>query len=286
MKIAALAAFGAAPLLAIAMPDFRTVALDTATRPDPTLQRAVEEIDRTLRENLVIDAARTSVGVLDLRTLRLALVRPDRIDYAASVPKIAILLGWFAAHPNPADLDATTRHELGLMIKQSSNELAAKFSQQLGLGFIRGELARYGLYDAKTGGGIWLGKHYGQGGERTVDPVGGHSHAATVRQLLRFYQLLEQDKLVTPAASATMRDIFRSPDIPHKEDKFVAGLTGRPDLEIRRKAGWWEDWQLDTAVVTGPERHYLIVAMTHHARGEEYLRAFAAAVDDLLAPQP
>jgi len=273
-------------LLVIAMPDFRTVALDTATRPDPTLQRAVEEIDRTLRENLGIDATRTSVGVLDLRTLRLALVRPDRIDYAASVPKIAILLGWFAAHPNPADLDATTRHELGLMIKQSSNELAAKFSQQLGLGFIRGELARYGLYDAKTGGGIWLGKHYGQGGERTVDPVGGHSHAATVRQLLRFYLLLEQDKLVTPAASATMRDIFRSPDIPHKEDKFVAGLTGRPDLEIRRKAGWWEDWQLDTAVVTGPGRHYLIVAMTHHARGEEYLRAFAAAVDDLLAPQP
>lgn len=242
----------------VAMPDFRSYSLDGSPAVDAALQRRVEEIDTTLRARWEIPEAQTSVGVLDLRTLRLAWVRPDRIDYAASVPKIAILLGWFAAHPSPTDLDAATRHELGLMIKQSDNELAAKFSQQLGLSFIRGVLDRYALYDAKTGGGIWLGKHYGQGGERFVDPVGGHSHAATVRQLLRFYLLLEQDQLVSPAASAAMREIFRSPDIPHKEDKFVAGLAGRAELEIRRKAGWWEDWNLDTAVVTGPERHYQI----------------------------
>lgn len=285
MKPAALAAllFGVTALASPAdMPDFHSYSLDGSPAVDATLQRRVEEIDTTLRARWEIPEAQTSVGVLDLRTLRLAWVRPDRIDYAASVPKIAILLGWFAAHPNPADLDAATRHELGLMIKQSDNELAAKFSQQLGLSFIRSALDRYGLYDAKTGGGIWLGKHYGQGGERIVDPVGGHSHAATVRQLLRFYLLLEQDKLVSPEASAAMREIFRSPDIPHKEDKFVAGLAGRPDLEIRRKAGWWEDWAHDTAVVTEPERHYIVVAMTHHVRGEEYLRAFATAVDDLL----
>lgn len=264
------------------MPDFRSYSLDGSPAVDVRLQRRVEEIDATLRARWEIPEAQTSVGVLDLRTLRLAWARPDRIDYAASVPKIAILLGWFAAHPNPTDLDAATRHELGLMIKQSDNELAAKFSQQLGLSFIRGALDRYGLYEAKAGGGIWLGKHYGKGGERVVDPVGGHSHAATVRQLLRFYLLLEQDKLVSSAASAAMREIFRSPDIPHKEDKFVAGLAGRPDLEIRRKSGWWENWAHDTAVVTGPERHYLVVAMAHHARGEDYLQALAAAVDDLL----
>lgn len=265
------------------MPDFYPYRMDDAPAVDRALQARIEALDVELRHRLGIAAEFTSAGVLDLRTLRLAWVRPDRIDYAASVPKIAILLGWFAAHQNLTDLDATTRHELGLMIKQSDNELAAKFSQQLGLDFIRGALDRYGLYDAKTGGGIWLGKHYGQGGERVVDPVGGHSHAATVRQLLRFYLLLEQDKLVSPEASAAMREIFRSPDIPHKDDKFVAGLAGRPGLEIRRKAGWWEDWQLDTAAVTGPERHYIVVAMTHHTHGEDYLRAFAAAVDDLLA---
>ncbi len=291
MKLAALAALAVLSLGLVAatsaaspaMPDYRSYSLDGSPALEPALQQRVEAIDASLRARWEISEAQTSVGVFDLRTLRLAMVRPDRIDYAASVPKIAILLGWFAAHPNPADLDATTRRELGLMIKQSDNELAAKFSQQLGLSFIRGVLDRYALYDAKTGGGLWLGKHYGKGGERAVDPVGGHSHAATVRQLLRFYLLLEQDKLVSAEASAVMRDIFRSPDIPHKPDKFVAGLEGRLGLEIRRKAGWWEDWNLDTAVVTGPARHYILVAMTHHARGEDYLRALAAAVDDALA---
>jgi beta-lactamase class A len=285
MKPAAFAALALALATAAALPamsDFHSYSLDGSPAVDAALQERVAQLDAALRARWQISEGQTSVGVLDIRTLRLAWVRPDRIDYAASVPKIAILLGWFAAHPNPADLDATTRHELGLMIKQSDNELAAKFSQQLGLSFIRGVLDRYALYDAKTGGGIWLGKHYGKGGERVVDPVGGHSHAANVRQLLRFYLLLEQDKLASPEASAAMREIFRSPDIPHKEDKFVAGLAGRAGLEIRRKAGWWEDWNLDTAVVTGPERHYIIVAMTHDAHGEDYLRAFAAAVDDLL----
>jgi beta-lactamase class A len=102
-----------------------------------------------------------------------------------------------------------------------------------------------------------------------------------VRQLLRFYLLLEQERLVSAAASRTMRAIFASPDIPHRDDKFVRGLAGR-GLELRRKAGWWENWFHDTAVVTGPGRHYILVALTHHARGDDYLAALAARVDDLL----
>lgn len=264
------------------MPDFHAYLLDERSAPDRGLQQKVEQLDNSLRTRWGMTENQTSIAVLDLRTLRLALLRPDRIDYAASVPKIAILLGWFAAHPNPADLDAVTRHELGLMIKRSDNELAAKFSQQLGLGFIRSVLDRYKFYDAKSGGGIWLGKHYSKGSERVPDPVGGHSHAATARQLLRSYLLLEQDALISADASAQMRAIFASPDIPHVVDKFVAGLADRPGLEIRRKAGWWEDWQLDTAVISGPQRHYILIAMTHSPHGEEYLRAMAAAVDDLL----
>ena len=48
-----------------------------------------------------------------------------------------------------------------------------------------------------------------------------------MRQLLRFYLLLEQGKLVSPEASKAMREIFASPDIPHEENKFVKGLAGR-----------------------------------------------------------
>ena len=104
---------------------------------------------------------------------------------------------------------------------------------------------------------------------------------ATVRQLLRYYLLLEQGRLVSPEASKTMREIFASPDIPHLPDKFVKGLAGR-DLQVLRKSGWWEDWHHDTAIVTGPGRHYIIVAMTHHPNGDAYLETFARAVDDLM----
>src|SRR6202000_1087263 len=114
-------------------------------------------------------------------------------------------------HPEAAtNLEAATRHELGLMIKTSSNEMASKFSHELGLKQIEQVLNRYDLYDARHGGGIWVGKHYGRDTERIGSPVADNSHAATVRQLLRFYLWLEQDRLVSPAASKTMREIFAS----------------------------------------------------------------------------
>lgn len=257
--------------------------LDYDTPCDATLQTRVEGIDASLRARLGMTPELTSVGVLDLRRLRLAMVRPDRIDYAASVPKIGILLAWFQAHSEAVtNLSAQTRHELGLMVKVSSNEMATKFSRELGLKEIQQVINRHGLYDAAHGGGLWMGKHYGAGGERLGDPVANHSHAATVRQLLRYYLLLEQGRLVSPEASRTMREIFASPDIAHREDKFVKGLAGR-DVKVLRKAGWWESWFHDTAIVTGPGRHYLVVAMTRHPKGDAYLEEFARAVDEMMS---
>ncbi len=102
-----------------------------------------------------------------------------------------------------------------------------------------------------------------------------------MRQLLRYFLMLEQGKLVSPAASKTMREIFASPGIPHTDNKFVQGLAGR-DVEIIRKWGSWEDWRHDAAVVTGGGRHYILVALTRHSRGDEYLVALARGVDDLM----
>jgi beta-lactamase class A len=99
--------------------------------------------------------------------------------------------------------------------------------------------------------------------------------------LLRFYLLLEQDKLLSPAASTIMREIFISPQIPHDPIKFVKGLQGR-DVKILRKWGSWENWLHDSAVIIGPGRHYILVGLTHHPRGDEYLVGLAAAIDDLL----
>jgi beta-lactamase class A len=260
--------------------------LEYNTAVDPALQAQVERVDERLRASFAMTTGQTAVGVLDLQEFRLAMVRPDREEYAASVPKIGILLAYFQLHPEAAtNLDTTVRHELGEMIKISSNEMAAKYSRAMGLREIQAVLNQYGLYDAKHGGGIWVGKHYGQGGERIGSPVANNSHAATVRQLLRFYLMLEQGRLVSPAASATMREIFASPAIPHRQDKFVKGLAGR-DLEVLRKAGWWEDWFHDSAIIRGPGRHYILVALTHHARGDDYLAALAPAVDDLMKREP
>ena len=258
--------------------------LDFTTSCDAAWQAKLTALDTRLRERHGLATTQSAVGVLDLRGRRLAMLRPDAMDYGASVPKLGILLAYFQLRPGAArELDPPTRHELGLMIKQSSNELAAKFSQMLGLREVQGVLTRQGLYDPNHGGGLWVGKHYGVTGERFGDPLQDLSHAVTVRQLLRFYLWLEQGKLVSPAASRTMREIFASPDIPHREDKFVKGLAGR-DVQILRKAGWWEDWHHDSAVVSGPGRHYVLVALTHHPQGEAYLVALAAAVDDWLAP--
>ena len=257
--------------------------LDFLTRTDPELQKGVEKIDQSLREKLNMTRSQVAVGVLDLRTQRLAMINQDQITYGASVPKIGILLAYFDLRPWLADkLDPTVRKELGQMIKVSSNEMAAKYSRELGLKTIQAVIDKYELYDPLRGGGIWVGKHYGKDAERYPDPVGRHSHAATVRQVMRFYLLMEQGKLASPEASKVMRQIFESPDIPHDQVKFVKGLAGRKDLKIIRKSGSWEKWLHDSAVVTGPNRHYILVALTEHSRGDEYLEALAPAVDDLL----
>jgi beta-lactamase class A len=253
---------------------------------DAGLQQELERIDRSLQARHGISHGEVAVGVFDLKRFRLAMIDPDRMDYAASVAKIAILLAWFQLRPAAVtNLDSDVRHELGLMIKASSNTAATRFSSDLGLRAIQQVLDSYGFYDARHGGGLWMGKHYGRGGERFGDPIGNHSHAATVRQLLRFYVMLEQGKLVSPAASGKMREIFASPKIAHDSIKFVKGLEGR-QLEVLRKWGTWEDWRHDSALVRGPGRHYILVALTHHPKGDEYLTDLARAVDDELLKAP
>ncbi|HYI10890.1 MAG TPA: serine hydrolase [Thermoanaerobaculia bacterium] len=260
--------------------------LDYDTPVDAALQAQVEAIDAALRERYGLTGEQAAVGVLDLQRPRVAMIHPDRIEYAASVPKVGILLAYFHLHPEAATrLDPVTRHELGLMAKASSNEMAARFSREMGLREIQAVLDSYGFYDRARGGGLWVGKHYGPNSERIGDPVADHSHAATVRQLLRFWLLLEQGKLVSPEASKAMQEILASPDIPHDDIKFVKGLAGR-EVSIIRKWGSWQEWLHDTAVVTGPDRKYVLVALTKHPKGDEYLVDLARAVDDLMMGKP
>jgi len=256
--------------------------LDYNTPVEPHLQNQLESIDARLRAKYGMTTEQTAVGLLDLNRPRLAMTHPDRIEYAASVAKVGILLAYFQLHPGAAtEMDAATEHELGLMIKASSNEMAAKYSRAMGLREIQQVLNEQGFYDAAHGGGIWVGKHYGPNSERIGDPVANHSHGATVRQLLRFYWLLSRDQLVSPTASKKMRAIFLSPDIPHDDHKFVKALAGR-GLTLLRKWGTYEDYLHDSAIIEGPGRRYVLVALTHHPRGDDYLEDLAREVDDLM----
>lgn len=275
------------PFCALCEPDVPPImhtnfTLNFESSLDSALQSRLEAIDASLRAKYSMSTNDTAVGLLDLNRFRLAMIRPDHEEYAASVAKIGILLAYFQLHPEAAtNLDPQTRHELGLMIKASSNEMASKFSHELGLRQIQKVIDSYQLYDANHGGGLWVGKHYGKDTERIPDPVGGNSHAVTVRQVLRFYLMLEQGQLVSPQASKTMLEILKSPDIPHDDIKFVKALKDRK-VDLLRKWGSWEDWLHDSAIISGPGRHYILVALTHHPKGDEYLVDLAVAVDDLM----
>jgi beta-lactamase class A len=255
--------------------------LDDETPLDRDLQSRLESTDLELRSALGMAATDAAAGLIDLKSNRLAMLHPDRIEYGASVPKVGILYAYFVLHPDVSTLDERTRHELGEMAKASSNELAAKFSQQLGLKTIQEILNRDGFYDSSKGGGIWVGKHYGITGERYGDPVGDHSHGITVRQMLRFWLLLDQGRLVSPAVSTTMKEIFASPQIPHDDIKFVKALKDR-NVAILRKWGEWENWQHDTAIIEGENRRYILVGITNHPKGDDYLIGLAQRVDDLM----
>ncbi len=262
---------------------FQAYRLEYDTPTDAALQSQLEALDAGVRDALGIGEDQRAFGVLDLTDLRFAAIRPDAIFYGASVPKIAILLAYFETHPQAAEtLDPQTGLELKRMIKRSDNALAAKYSQLVGLERIRQILQsdKYRLYDPARGG-LWCGKHYGIDEPRVPEPLSGHSHAMTVRQALRYYLLLEQGRLVSPQASAKIKQIFAAPELDFHAAKFVRGLAGR-DVSLIRKSGWWEDWHLDTARVRHGDRVYLLAGATHHPHGGEYLARMAAGVDELL----
>jgi ABC-type dipeptide/oligopeptide/nickel transport system ATPase component len=85
-----------------------------------------------LREKHGMSAKQAAVGVLDLRRSRVAMIHPDPIEYVASVTKIGILLAYFHVHRRRRWM-------------RTSNEMAAKYSQAMGLREIQQVLHDYGF---------------------------------------------------------------------------------------------------------------------------------------------
>ena len=257
---------------------------------DPQLQQGLEarladlDLDAAVREKRLCV---TLVDVTDPQAPRLAEVNGDRMMYAASLPKIAILLGAFERiDQGDLALDQSTRDTLTRMIRNSSNRAATAMLNLVGKGFVTDLLLspRYRLYDPQRNGGLWVGKEYGQAPAYRRDPLHHLSHGATTLQVARFFYLLATGRLVSPHWSREMLAILAKPAIHHK---FVKGLEhSYPEARIYRKSGTWRDFHADGALVEHGGHRYIAVALAKSGKGGEWLSRLIVALDELIVSGP
>ena len=260
--------------------------VDLRAAEDARVQLALEAslkklaLDRAVREGRL---AATLVDITDPSHPRMAQVNGDRMMYAASLPKIAILLGAFQkAAENKLTLDDAAIAELTLMIRNSSNSAASAMLQRVGMDYLATVLQskRYRLYDPALNGGLWVGKPYGRGATGQRDPLHNLSHGATAYQVARFYYLMETGQLVSPEASRQMKQIMGSPAIHHN---FVKGLAQtHPDAQIYRKSGTWRTFHADSAIVEHDGRRYIAVGLSDDPKGGDWMRELIVAMDDIV----
>jgi beta-lactamase class A len=276
---------GMALLPIVAAADSPRPVTDLSGATDPYLQIGLERIVRAQGLWRQIEAERLAVGLVDITDLerpRFAMLNPDLMVYAASLPKIAILLGAFVAIES-GDLtpNAKLREAMTDMIRTSDNADATFVLGQIGRQRLLELLTsdRLRLYHPDFNGGLWVGKDYAKGSAYKRDPLHGISHGATVRQVARFFYLLERGDLVGEPFRTEMKQILADPGIAHK---FVAGLEDRPEARLHRKSGTWRHFHADAALVEVGTYRYIVVGLARHDDGGQWLTQLAAPLHDLL----
>jgi beta-lactamase class A len=236
-----------------------------------------------------VENKKAAFAVVDLTNLqqpRVACINPDVMMYAASLPKIAILLGAFVKiERGEMLLNDETRAGLVRMIRKSSNEDATAILTRVGFEELAEILQsqRYRLYDPEHNGGLWVGRDYSGGPVWKRDPLHNISHGATAIQVARFYYLAMTGRLISEQYLSDFVEIMSEPGIQHK---FVKGLKrANPDAEIYRKSGTWKDFHADSGVIVDKKAgyQYIIVALMEHPKGADIIARFAAVVDEMMA---
>jgi len=253
---------------------------------DPKLQKGLQQCLIELKLDQAASHKSLSIVLVDITdpaSPRMAYINPNEMMYAASLPKIAILLGAFErAAKGQMTLDEETREKLALMIRNSSNQAATEMLNKVGKAWLANLLQspRYRLYDPQKNGGLWVGKEYSKAGAWRRDPLHNLSHGATALQVARFYYLLQTGRLVTPELSQQMKSILGNPAIEHK---FVKGLKKiHPDSRIYRKSGTWKEYHSDSAIIEHDGRRYIAVALAKSPRGGKWLADLIIAIDNLI----
>ena len=235
-----------------------------------------------------VENKKAAFAVVDLTNLqkpRVACINPDVMMYAASLPKIAILLGAFVKiERGEMLLNDGTRAGLIRMIRQSSNEDATAILTRVGFEDLAEILQspKYRLYDPEHNGGLWVGRDYSGGPVWKRDPLHNISHGATAIQVARFYYLAMTGRLISEQYLSDFAEIMSEPGIQHK---FVKGLKrANPDAEIYRKSGTWKDFHADSGVIVDKKAgyQYIIVALMEHPKGADIIARFAAVVDEMM----
>src|SRR5262245_16691221 len=247
------------------------------------------DVDQALDRLSLGDEAkskRLAVALIDLTDLdepRVAAVNGDLMMYAASLPKIAILLGAFEKiAQGKMPLDPETQLLMRRMIRESSNQASTELMTRVGKEYIARVLLspRYRLYDPRHNGGLWVGKDYASAGLWRRDPLHNLSHGATAMQVARFYYLLETGNLVTPEHSLMMKEILAHTSLGHK---FVASLRKiRPDAQLFRKSGSWGTFHSDSVLVERRGRSYIAVALSNDEEGARWLERIIVALDGII----
>ena len=254
---------------------------------DPDLQQQLDDALAQIGLDKAVNNKKLSVTLVDITDLdepRVASANGNRMIYAASLPKIAILLGAFVSiEEGSMELDSSTRESLTQMIRVSSNREATRMLNRVGkerlLDILQSE--RFDLYDPAANGGLWVGKEYGKSPAFKRDPLHNLSHGATAMQTARFYYLLETGQLVDSKLTREMKAMLGNPGIRHK---FVKGLAEHPEARIYRKSGSWRHWHADSAIVETAGHKYIIVGLAEDAKGGDWLSRMIKPIHKIINP--
>jgi len=258
-------------------------------RVDPDLQARLEaRLNQNPEWAKLIKDGKMAVGLVDLSQTppRFARVNGNKMMYAASLPKIAILLTVYVSFEDGSLQETEAVHQdLADMIRVSSNAAASRLIQLVGMKKIQTVLKdpQYGFYDEKRGGGLWIGRLFAKGGPRVGDPINNISHGATATQVCRFFYLLSYDRLINPQRSEQMLADLSDPKLHHK---FVSQVEARaPGAHMFRKSGTWQQWHSDSIMVRGTLwRDYILVGLIESEDGETILRQVLPAAEELIVP--
>jgi len=222
-----------------------------------------------------------AADITELDAPRVAQINGEKMIYAASMPKIAILLSAFVEIDRGVlDLDDDLLAKLTRMIRNSSNQAATEVYEKVGPERIAEILQSepHRLYDPDYGGGLWVGRGFGGGETWRRDPEHGISHGASAMQVARFYYLLKTGRLVSAASTERMLEILSRPEISHK---FVAGLKyENADAAVFRKSGTWREFHADGGIVVDPHYSYILVAIVKDEGGASILERLVGAIDE------